>query len=259
MIIVWTPEYREWTGGIIVLHLLANYLKELGEDVAFAPRHYDKFWSPYSIPVKQIADANDIVVYPESAKDNFCKATRIVTYYLGNSKKKEGYSLLYSEKWAKLCNIKPDDILYLSDSKHNFFYNMNLKRSGECFTVRKNRNPRFIHKKGALEIKRGVSNEELRQIFNTHERFICYDTTSFLNTQAAMCGCDSIIAEHPGMSAQLIGDGYPDGRALGISYGLNNIDKARSEHSLLKDYFIAIESEQKNNVKRVFEKIKRAI
>lgn len=259
MFIVWTPEYREWTGGIIVLHLLAKYLKELGEDVAFAPRNLDKFWSPYDIPIKTAADEYDIVIYPESAKTNFCNAKRIVTYYLGNSKKKDGYSLFYSEKWAKICNIKADDYLFLSDSKHDFFYDMGLKRKGDCFTKRKNKNPKLVHRKGAFEIQRGTLNKDLRQIFNTHERFICYDFNSFLSTQAAMCGCDSIVPEQQGMSKALLRTGYPRCKALGISYGFDDIEQAREEQKLLKDYFVTLEVNQKERVKQVIDKIKESV
>jgi len=257
-IIIYTPEYRSWTGGIIVLHKLGSILQSLGWSVAFAPHGPNEFWSPYEIPVASYTSKDSIVVYPESAQGNPLGASKIVSYYLGKANLRGGFQLYYSKKWADLCGQPADNILFIIDSKYKEFKNLGGERFGDCFTCRKNRNPDFIHSAGAFEIPRGMSNEKLIKTFNKYERFICYDFNSFLSTQAAMCGCDSIVAKQSGGSKELLGKGYPGELAYGIAYGEEDIGTANLTRFKLRDYFEAIEHAQVERTKVMFEKIERS-
>jgi len=257
-IIIYTPEYRSWTGGIIVLHKLGSILQSLGWSVAFAPHGPNKFHTPYDIPVASYVNKEAIVVYPESAQGNPLSGSKLVHYYLGKANRRDGFQLYYSEKWARICNQEPENVLFIIDSKFREFTNKGGPRSGECFTCRKNRNPDFIHSAGAFEIPRGMSNEKLIKTFNKYERFICYDFNSFLSTQAAMCGCDSIVAKQSGGSKELLGKGYPGELAYGIAYGEEDIGRANLTRFKLRDYFDAIENAQVERTKVIFEKIERS-
>jgi hypothetical protein len=256
-IIIFTPEYREWTGGIIVLHKLGSILQSLGWPVAFAPHGSNEFWSPYEIPVASYTSKDSIVVYPESAQGNPLGASKIVSYYLGKANPRGGFQLFYSKKWASINGQPNADVLFLSDSKKEIFKDKGEKRIGDCFTCRKNKQPDFIHHPGAFEIPRGMRNERLAEVFNSHERFICYDFNSFLNFQAALCGCDSIVAEEPGKTKEFFASGFPDGKAYGIAYGEEDIGRANLTRFKLRDYFNAIEQAQVERTRVMFEKIER--
>lgn len=262
MIIIRTPEYREWTGGIIVLHLLAQLLKRNGEEVAFSPFGPSAFWSPYDVPQVDVAKNNDIVVYPESVRGNPLGARRRVTYYLGPCKNiRDGFALAYGEKWAFLNNLpKPWNILTIFGSKYEFFVDADAQRSGDCFTIRKAKAPQFIHRPGAVEIPRGLRNQQLLEIFQKKERFISYDFNTFLSTQAALAGCDSIVAPQRGGSQELLNKTYPPPGALGVSYGATKApEQLSAERQCLRQYFAEIEEKQRYAVAEMFKRIKEKI
>jgi len=240
------------------LHKLGDILQGLGWSVAFAPHGPNEFWSPYKIPVASYVNKEAIVVYPESAQGNPIGASKIVHYYLGKANRREGFQLYYSTKWAEIMGQKAENVLFIIDSKHKEFTDKGEPRFGDCFTRRKNKHPDFIHRANSFEILRGMSNEDLIRVFNSHERFICYDFNSFLSTQAAMCGCDSIVAKQEGRSKELLGKGYPDGVALGIAYGEEDLPHARTTRFKLKSYFEAIEQAQVERTKQMFEKIEES-
>jgi hypothetical protein len=57
----------------------------------------------------------------------------------------------------------------------------------------------FIHENNSFEIK-GQTHTELLEIFNQYETFVSYDTLTFINIMAALCGCISIVVPMPNMS-----------------------------------------------------------
>jgi len=259
-IIISTPEYREYTGGIIVMHKLGSILQSLGWTVAFAPSSKFKFWSPYDIPVASYVGKDTIVVYPKHADRNPLGANKIVNYYLGLNNPQPGFQLFYIKKWADAIGQTADNILFITDSKYKEFIDKGEPRHGDCFTVRKNKHPDFIHSPDAFKITRGMRNIDLIKIFNSHERFICYDKDCFLSTQAAMCGCDSIVIESPDDIGNFSGYGYPGKITYGVAYGKSGAElrSARLTRFKLHDYFEAIEQAQVERTRVMFEKIERS-
>ena len=257
-IIISTPEYREHTGGIIVMHKLGSILQSLGWTVAFAPSSKFKFWSPYDIPVASYIGKDAIVVYPKHADRNPLGASKIVNYYLGKNAPQPGFQLFYSKKWATINGQPNADVLFICDSKKEIFKDMKGPRFGDCYTCRKAEHPNFMHSADAKRIPRGMSNKALAEIFNSCKRFFCYDFNCFLNIQAALCGCDSIVAKEPGKTKEFWASGYPDGKAYGIAYGEEDVGRANLTRFKLRDYFDAIENAQVERTKVIFEKIERS-
>ena len=88
-----------------------------------------------------------------------------------------------------------DNILQISEFHSDIFTNVNHERKGSCYTIRKGNPSTFIHPVGSYFIPFEVAGDliGLAGLFNETERFYCYDNFTFLSTQAAMCGCVSIV------------------------------------------------------------------
>ena len=106
----------------------------------------------------------------------------------------QNFSLIDSKKLNSLAN-KISSFDYRCDITCEIFKDYNLQRKGSCYAIRKCENPKFIHPPNSIEIKwNDAGNYELLiHLFNTTDTFYCYDDTTFLSVQAAMCGCTSII------------------------------------------------------------------
>ena len=268
-IIISTPSYRPWSGGVMVLHLLAKLLVESGWEVEFHKRgaKHLPFWNPYNIKLAKSCAPDDIMVYPQAVRKNQFKAKRIVRYVMGPTLFRNGFKLFIAEKWRQVAEDRgfdaPNNILFIIDSKHDFFVDQGRERSGSCYTLRKAK--KLLEKRGfkkpedMTEIHRGTRDKELLEIFNTHERFYCYDQHSFLSIQAALCGCDSIIVPMEGISRKLAIESRPGCCTFGIAYGEEELPYARNTRHILKPWFEHYEKTQKILVKAMFEKIEEEI
>jgi hypothetical protein len=69
-------------------------------------------------------------------------------------------------------------------------------------------------------------------LFNTTEKFYCYDNYTFLYTQAAICGCISIVVPDD----TKLNKEWLSGSRLnqyGVAYGEDDIDRAKETLPLL--------------------------
>jgi hypothetical protein len=203
----------------------------------------------------------DIIIYPEIEPGNPFECKNVVrwilnTYHLPESANvmqtwsSKDLWLYYSEEFYD--GLRDKNILHIRETKLDIFKNYNLERKFKaCFTYRKNQylksSSSVIHPENSIEIPNIISDEDLVRIFNLCERFYSYDTESYLNELAALCGCESIVVPNP--NAKLIKNRY------GVAYGMENLDYAKSTVELLINKLKNTDINQYRETQIVFEKV----
>lgn len=74
--------------------------------------------------------------------------------------------------------------------------------------------------------------------------------------QAALCGCDSVVAPRPGLTKEQVyatHPGLPIG--AGIAYGLVEIADAREGQGILRKHFEALEQNQDGLIRQMLLRI----
>lgn len=90
------------------------------------------------------------------------------------------------------------------------------------------------------------TNDILMDIFNTHERFISYDSHTYYSIIAAMCGCTSIVIKDDNISSE---EYYKnDFVKYGISYGFEDEDHSKNSKIFVKDYINYLYNKSLNTV-----------
>jgi hypothetical protein len=276
-IIIATPSYTNKSGGSIALHKLCHVLNNLNYDAYIYPTNNLNegifYWNPkYNIKIANDIDIEkDLVIYPEVQPNNPFNGKNVVRYILNNyhlhtnnnnnsihnTWGKNDYWLYYSEQFYD--RIKEPNFLQIIDSKIDTFKDQKLKREYEaCFTYRKAYSEidtlSIIHPSNALEIYYNVTDTELISIFNICKRFYSYDTKTYLNVLASLCGCESIIVPHKNIPKENI-ILLNSANQYGIAYGLDDLERANLTRPLLRQYLKELEENQIKNTKIEFEKI----
>lgn len=221
MISIYSPGYKENIGGIVVLYKLNDIL------------------SKNNIESQIIRDGIcDYVIYPEIIKDNPFKAKHILRYNLYYTKDRhKDFTVFYSEEFY----IKgyPKIFMPIIDVNFDVFKNLNKNRSGEVFLIGKRKklekNIKLCHPKTTVEINRKLTLREYSWIFNSVDKFICYDTNSFITISAALCGCKVMVVPYKGCTSDMFFKIQPYGVDYGESRGGNiNLLKPWLEEKLNK-------------------------
>ena len=239
--IVYTYDYSPGVGGIKVMHKLCDMLNINGSKAYLMPIHIrDDFYtcSDYNTPLitQEIFDNldNAVVIYPEGIQGNPLNAKNVVRWILGPSHQHdaETYSksdlvYWYMDYYYNDYLGQKDNQLFISEFHDDIFTNAYHERSGSCYTIRKSKPTLNIHPEDSIFIPFNAAGNltGLAELFNRTERFYCYDNYTFLFTQAAMCGCISIVIPD-GTKTK---DEWLNGSRLykyGIAYGEDDISRA---------------------------------
>jgi len=187
-------ENSEMYGGVMVLHKLCKILCSLG---------YDSF--PVYSNSENISriDDNTIVVYAENIAGNPFNAKNVVRYIMYykdiNVYDKNDFIIYYDDCFKKESSIGYKEYtIRIYDTDLDFWTNHNKKRIGSCFSYRKNHNvQKILHEPNSTELTYHSSFGELLGMFNTKERFYCYDNNTFIAAFATLCGCETIVDKIP--------------------------------------------------------------
>lgn len=280
--VVYTPLYREDSGGIIVLHKLASLLSDMGHDVTIWPRQKPvifelrsiRGWkkaiswtkwklynllgvtdikSPYRLCVANHEDIrNSVVLYPEIIAGNPLRSQRVVRWLLNKPGAINGtvdfganeLFFFYQEKFND-WSLNPDknNRLTVTELMNDTYVKTNSgPRYGQCYMVRKGKN-RLLHYHDEKALKvDGISHKELAKIFNQYKYFICYDPYTMYCRYAAMCGCIPVVVPEGGVTKE---EWRPEiYNRYGIAYGWDDVPWALETRSQLMDFLS--ESEQRN-------------
>lgn len=285
--IIYTPFYDPDSGGVIVLHKLAQLLKQIGMDVylwheanpysisslkqlerklrywrrRFTQPHL--FTSPYSLPLARKEDVQDaIVLYPEVVAGNPLKAKRVVRWLLYKAGEHTGvidyspddlfFYYLKEYDYPKL-NRFPDNQLFVAEYFSDIYRQTNFgPRHGSCFMVRKGKNRvHDRHPSDAIQVD-GLSHKEIAECFNRCEYFFSYDLYTMYSTYASICGCKSVVIPIEGISMEKW-HVAPEGR-FGVAYGIDDVPRAEATRENMLKQMRLLEN---NNVVSVKFFIKR--
>jgi hypothetical protein len=275
-IIIAAPSYNDKSGGSISLHKLCHILNNLEYDAYVHPtnelNYGDFYCNPkYNTKVAESIDIEkDIILYPEVQPNNPFNGKHIVRYILNNYHLHTNNNNSIHNTWGKndywlyftnhfYDRIKEPNFLQIIDSKIDTFNDQGLERKHEaCFTYRKKEKEKdilpIIHPSNSIEIFYNTTDEELINIFNICKRFYSYDTETYLNVLASLCGCESIIVPYKNVPKEQV---IMPNTTLqyGIAYGLDDLERANLTHPLLLQYLKELEENQIKNTKIEFEKI----
>ncbi len=146
-----------------------------------------------------------LVIYPDGTYDNPLFAKNVMRWILleiGTSyrpldilKTWESDNLVYHweksniAKNEKILNVTSIDKIYVN--KH-----LNKKDNSSCYLIKKrnfyNWDKKLIHSNSSICID-NLSSDKIVNIFNTCEKFYCYDLNTFLIIGSIICGCKVIL------------------------------------------------------------------
>lgn len=239
-IIIAAPSYDSSVGGSIVLHKLCDILLTLGYDAYLFPTeklnaHVKAFAlnDGYKFQIAETIDTQrDISVYPEIQYGNPFGTKNVVRYIMNEHHlpHKENFMSTWEpdDFWLYYHSlfydkIKEPNYLQVLDTRVNIFKDYGLERKHEaCFTYRKKHHIKDqlpkLHPDNAVEILTGEDDELLLNIFNSCKRFYSYDTETYLNTLAALCGCESVIVPYNNITKEEV-ISHQSALKYGIAYG----------------------------------------
>lgn len=258
--IISTHGFDMGIGGLKVLHKLCHLLNEAGHDAYVVPVNFQQPFSVYEkYNVKMVTQEilenlhDAIVIYPESWYGNYLNAPNVVRWILAYPSEDhiktwddKDLWFWYQPLYKNVVHTKDlENNLYVGEQHRDIFYDMGLPREGTCWSLRKAKDyitqDQYKHPQNSTFIAyHDVANlSKLSKLFNTKERFYCYDTYTYVTIQSLMCGTDCVIVPN-----RISYDEFHNGHELCryIAYGIEDLPRAKSVRNELNDHLIAIES-----------------
>ena len=120
------------------------------------------------------------------------------------------------------------------------------ERNGTAYLVYKGKGKRFVHDTESSIRIDGMSHAQVGEIFRRIKSFISYDAKTLYSPLAAIAGADSIVIPDDGVSED---DWLPEDQLrVGIAYGFDKIEWARSTRHLTADRFRQMEFDSRISV-----------
>jgi hypothetical protein len=253
--VIYSPGYQFNSGGLIALSMLAHNLASIGEQSyvigSKGPGNLGE-----ELQGRRFDPESTIMVYPEIVYDNPFNYKHIVRWILNSSHRpypENDYLFKYSDYFTSFNEHNVKGKLTAYNLELDFWIDLNYERSGECYIVKKGSYKKLIHHKDdSICIDDFPNNEYIREVFNKTKRFICYDSESFLATQASMCGCDVVVIPRDGVSREDWKYKF-QGSKYGIAYGFDDPELYNSTRHLIKDNLIRLQSESIEQTKQFVE------
>lgn len=260
--IVYAPgDYSPNGGGSVALHKLAHNIASLGEQCYIVTSKKNPNYLATQITeqdgINMCNRCSDImVIYPEVTQGNPLKSknvTRWILYHVRNYGDYGIYAdtdLIYKYAADFRLRFQRPHICELRAHEMNLdiFFDRNKPRSGDCFLIKKgNDKEHNYHSHSAICLDNypahgDNANQYLADVFNRCEVFISYDTATWLNVMAALCGCVSVVIPDKDVIADTWYNGYPYFK-YGIAYGMNELNHAKETLHLVRPTLKSIEDE----------------
>jgi len=262
--IISTHGFDMGIGGLKVLHKLCHLLNVRGYDAYLIPLNFNVPFGVYDgyqtkMVTQEVLDNLDdaIVIYPESWYGNYLNASNVVRWMIGfpykqhvdtwDNKDLWFWYLPYFNTGEFQKNV--DNVLYVGESHREIFYDMGEQRSGNCWTVRKSTvtPENYVHPEGTFIPYHAAGDlVNLSKLFNSKERFYCYDNYTYLTIQSLLCNTDTIVIPDPSSNKEKFLDGFELNRY--IAYGESDLPRAKS---LRNEFFDNVDSIEDNTLKQL--------
>jgi len=269
--VIYAPgDYTPNGGGCVALHKLAHNIALCGERSYIMTSKKN-----LNYLVQQVTEAEaielckeGIAIYPEVVCGNPFKASKVMRWILYHVRNTGTHGIFGANdliyKYAPYFNLRFEQPIHGELRAHelnlDIFYNRNEKRSGDCYLIKKgNDKEHNKHSSTAIKLDDYPSkggNEYLADVFNRCEIFISYDTATWLNVMASLCGCVSLVIPDAGVRASEWHNGFNYFK-YGIAYGESDIPYALATAPKLKDELLKIEAETmeetRNFIKQAYQ------
>lgn len=170
-----------------------------------------------------------IVVYPEFVYGNPLFAKNVVRWFLYHNRfvsEKNAFGetdlfIAFREIFNDLELNPENNVVTVNyfDNKLYRQYNFN-ERAGICYILRKGRNRKDIPSSfDGPCFDDNMSQEDLVKIFNEHKYCYSYDTQTFYNSIAAVCGCIPIVMLEPDKTIDDYLSEEERSKHYGVAYG----------------------------------------
>lgn len=260
--IIYTYDYSPGIGGVKVMHKLCDILNNNGYESYLMPIHINENFytcADYNTPLvtNEILEDLDncVVIYPEGIAYNPLNAKNVVRWILHYPQRdektygKEDLIYYINDYYYSEYLGQRENNLYVVEFHDDIFVDMDYERKGSCYSIRKAVDPKLIHPDDSIFIPFNSAGDliGLADLFNRTKKFYCYDNHTFLFTQAAMCGCISIVVPEPGMTKHK----WMHGSRLhqfGVAYGEDDIPRALETLPLLRQEINKVKTEIIENV-----------
>ena len=227
------PFTRRW-GGVCALFKLAEALERRDElvSVLIEPDREKRG--------RLAVDPSVVVILPEIYAYEPTGAKNVVRWILnipalsgtGDGYGSDDLIFLWSTAFAFDSKSPPAGLLFTTEWHHAHLKNRREPRKGTCHLVRKGHGkPLDKHPADSLSIddycdRGGIP--YLADVFNSRERFICYDHATQLSTYAAICGCEVVVIPDGVRSVdQAIADDPQHTMLAGVAWGFEDLPRAR--------------------------------
>lgn len=259
--IIYAPEYRQNSGGIVVLHTLGSRLAQLGHIVFMLSEK-----SIDGLPCIDFNTARKLkddcwVIYPEIVIGNPVGGKNVIRWVLntpgyigGDSNTWSDTDLVY-RLWDYFHidpSIKPEGYLRMFDFKLDLFRDMGQARTINTHLFRKSigkkQSPTDIvfdkHSADSICIDGEIADnfKLLVETLNKTKIFISYDTATYYSIIAALCGAISVVVPYGSYTKDEFHKLRPATK-YGVAYGFDEIQWAIDTKHKVREHLESMESE----------------
>lgn len=225
------------------MHRLCHLLNEMGEEAYITSQETNPDWNTPYYDGSGYDKENTVVIYPECIPDNKLDAKHVVRWLLYHQVAEYNPTdyVFKLFNYYHSINNRCDGYLKVLDYKVDQWRDLNLDRTHNMIAFRKGKwkkdfvqidiNDIIIYD----EIEKEEDESILSEMMNKCSRFICFDDSSFIPVQAALCGCESIVIPDPNLNAEQWRSIYP-AMKYGIAYGNSQyeLDRAKFTKNLVR-------------------------
>lgn len=255
--VIYAPgDYTPNGGGCVALHRLCHNIALQGEEAYIMTSKKNPNYLGIQVTESeaiQLCADGAMAIYPEVTCGNPFGAKHVMRWILYHVRKYGEFGVFKSTdliyKYAPHFNLRYSGNecgeLRAVELNLDIFVDRNLPRSGSCFLIKKENHKEHIHPKGSIQLDDYPSkggNEYLADVFNRTEIFYSYDSATWLNVMATLCGCVSVVIPNAKVTAKEWHEGYPYFK-YGIAYGLDDLQYAKDTAHLLRPELLKIEQE----------------
>lgn len=207
---IFTPDWSNYSAGVVVLHTLAHRLSKMGLEVFLHTEKQNPNWEPLPI-INEFKGSrkNVIAVYPDIVTGNPYGCGTVSRYLLhlpgffGGPKSfnKKDLLFVHSDVFNSRIGLPQERVLYFPYLDTNTFYDMNLQRKYKFYFRRAEKKDNYPDPQivDIPSIGTGKDNASvlgqimLAKTLNQTKVLYCYDNITAMVDIARLCGCAVVL------------------------------------------------------------------